>query len=213
MRAIYDILDEVSSYGNLPTGYVEKMVHKIPRAPVFNRVDYLLKAVEGKVVLDVGASGPAALRLQKAAKEYYGVDREENPAIKCMVVTDIESIEYPTDFDNEDTFQYIPGSGQYDLVIAGEIIEHLSNAGRFLDLLHYIDAPVILTTPNARSIAGHHWGDRGTECVNKDHVAWYSYHTLKTLIDRHDFELYLWGWYNGKPYTAEGLIFHMGPIK
>jgi hypothetical protein len=77
-------------------------------------------------------------------------------------------------------------------------------------MLHTVDVPVILTTPNARSIAGYKWGDRGTECVNKDHVAWYSYHTLKTLIERHGFELRFWGWYNGEPYTAEGLIFHMG---
>ena len=198
MNAIYDLLDEVTTYGDLDAAYVDKMVHRIPRAPVFNRVDYLLKAAEGKVVLDIGASGPMALRLQKAAKEYHGVDLIPNDKIKRF---------YQVDLENE----FLPQITELELIIAGEVIEHLSNAGHFLDLLHIPGVPVILTTPNARSVAGHQWGDQGTECVNKDHVAWYSYHTLKTLIERHDFELYLWGWYNGEPYTAEGLIFHMGP--
>ncbi len=196
--AIYDLLDKVSACPGLDPDYVDKMVHKIPRAPVFNRVDYLLKAVEGKVVLDLGASGPAALRLQKAAKEYHGVDWELNDEIENFYQLDIESLLSLPD---------IPG---LELIIAGEVIEHLSNAGRFLCLLYASGVPVILTTPNARSIAGYKWGDKGTECVNRDHVAWYSYHTLKTLIERHGFELRFWGWYNGEPYTAEGLIFHMG---
>ena len=199
MSAIYDILDEVSSHGNLPADYVEKMVHRIPRAPVFNRVDYLLKAVEGKVVLDLGASGPAALRLQEAAKEYHGIDWELNDKIENFYQLDIESL------------LSLPDIPDLELIIAGEVLEHLSNAGRFLKLLHMSGVPVILTTPNARSIAGYTWGDRGTECVNGGHVAWYSYHTLKTLIERHGFETHLWGWYNGEPYTAEGLIFHIGP--
>ena len=199
---IYDILDEVSSYGDLPPDYVEKMVHKIPRAPVFDRADYLLEAAKDKVILDIGASGPMALKLQEVAKEYYGVDIVDNPAIKNMAVIDVE----------DGTFDIDPYMYKIDLVIAGEFLEHLSNAGNFLDSLHCLDVPVILTTPNARAIAGKRWGDRGTECVNGSHVAWYSYHTLKVLTERHGFKTHLWGWYNGEPYTAEGLIFHIGPV-
>lgn len=197
---IYDILDEVSSYGDLPPDYVAKMVHKIPRAPVFDRVDYLLEAAKGKVVLDIGASGPAALRLQKVADKYYGIDIESNPAIDHFWKIDV------------DRAQALPEVENLDLIIAGEMIEHLSNAGHFLDLLWAYGVPVILTTPNARSVAGKRWGDRGTECVNGSHVAWYSYHTLKVLTERHGFKTHLWGWYNGEPYTAEGLIFHIGPV-
>lgn len=198
MNAIYDLLDEVTTYSNLDADYVDKMVHRIPRAPVFNRVDYLLKAAKGKVVLDIGASGPMVPLLQKAAKEYHGVDSVQNDKIEHFYQVDLET-------------EFLPGIPGLELVIAGEVIEHLSNAGHFLDLLHVPGVPVILTTPNARSAAGSQWGDRGTECVNKEHVAWYSYHTLKVLTERHNFNTLLWGWYNGEPFTAEGLIFHMEP--
>lgn len=202
MSAIYDILDKVSSHGSLPPDYVDKMVHKIPRAPVFDRVDYLLEAATDKVVLDIGASGPAALRLQEVAKEYHGADIVINDKIANFHYVDFDCI-YTAEVPD------IPG---LELIIAGEFIEHLSNAGHFLTLLHGAGVPVILTAPNARSVAGKRWGDRGTECVNGEHVAWYSYHTLKVLTERHGFKTHLWGWYNGEPYTAEGLIFHIGPV-
>lgn len=199
---IYDLLKDVS--GPYTPEYADKMLHKVPDAPVFDRSEYLMKAARGNVVLDIGASGPMAEALQKVAKEYWGIDIEPNPAIKNMVVVDLEY---------DDALDAVLNAVPHvlDLIIAGEIIEHLSNAGHFLDLLHSANVPVILTTPNAFSTSGKHFLADSIENVNEEHVAWYSYHTLKTLIERHSFILRMWAWYNGKPLTAEGLIFHMEP--
>jgi 2-polyprenyl-3-methyl-5-hydroxy-6-metoxy-1,4-benzoquinol methylase len=199
MNGIYSLYNEISAHPGLSVEYIDKMLHKIPDRPVVNRVEYLVIATRGKIVLDLGASGPMAESLQRIAKEYHGVDCQSNPAIKNF---------YQVDFDRVDDLPDIPN---LDIIIAGEILEHLSNAGHFLDMVHKLQKPVILTTPNAFSEAGNQQLTRGYECVNREHVCWYSYHTLKVLVERHRFKILNWYWYNGKPKTAEGLIFHVEP--
>lgn len=196
MSDIYKLYDEVATNGNLPQEWVDKMIHKVPEAPVFDRAEYLVKACTGKVILDVGASGPMSEKLAEVAKEYHAVGIDENPGFENYHQIDLEVDNYPPFKD-------------YDLIIAGEILEHLSNAGHFLDLIRQYKTQVIITVPNAYSIAGWKYMSRGIEAVNKEHVAWYSYHTLKVLVERHGFKILLWAWYNGKPLTAEGLIFHL----
>lgn len=67
---------------------------------------------------------------------------------------------------------------------------------------------LIITVPNAMSSHLMPMAVRtGFECVNRDHVAWYSYRTLRTLIERCGFELMEFYWYGGQPITAEGIIF------
>jgi hypothetical protein len=46
----------------------------------------------------------------------------------------------------------------------------------------------------------------GKEVVNDDHVCWYSYQTLQTLLKRYEIEIVNMRWYHGEPHKAEGLI-------
>jgi len=94
-----------------------------------------------------------------------------------------------------------------DIIVCGEVFEHLANPGRVLKALREYQKPVVVTVPNAFSDSGHFSVSRGIENVNKDHVAYYSYWTLRELVTRYGFTIYDWYWYNGKPLTAEGLIF------
>lgn len=198
MIAISELYQEVAEYGTMSADYVEKMIHKVPAAPVFQRHEYLIKAATNKRILDIGASGPMSERLQDVAAWYRG----------CDITPQETDNFFQIDLDKANE---LPVKPDIDLIIAGEVIEHLSNAGHFLDLLYPCGAQVILTTPNAYSVAGIANMKRGIESVNREHVAWYSYHTLKVLVERHGFKILLWAWYNGKPLTAEGLIFHMEP--
>jgi hypothetical protein len=50
---------------------------------------------------------------------------------------------------------------------------------------------------------------QGIESVNIDHVAWYSWQTMTTLLNKTEWRVVDWKWYNGKPLTAEGLIFEV----
>jgi 2-polyprenyl-3-methyl-5-hydroxy-6-metoxy-1,4-benzoquinol methylase len=199
MSDIYKLYDDIARFPGLPAEYIEKQLHQIPKAIVIDRVKYLVEQAQDKVILDIGASGPLMEMLKKVAKSYHGCDIQG---------------EWAEDFSpvNLDEAHQLPTVKGLELIIAGEIIEHLSNAGHFLDLCHAADVPVILTTPNAHSTNSSGYLKRGVENVNKEHVAWYSYHTLKVLIERHNFKLTEWFWYNGKPIFAEGLIFRLEPI-
>lgn len=192
MDDIYSLLNEARGGLSAPE-YREKMMHPIPKAPVISRERYLLEQASGRVILDIGASGPMSEALKQVAKEYCSLDREK--------------ADYCLDLDRATELPIIDG---LEVVIAGEVIEHLSNPGHFLDLLHNAYAcPVIITTPNAYNSVGLYHIEREIECVNSEHVAYYSYHTLKVLVERHGYKITNWYWYKGKPLTAEGLIFRL----
>ena len=197
MTTIYDQLAEVQERGGLSAVYWDKMMHAIPDAPVVNREQFLLDRVKGKEILDIGCTGPMGVALSKSANVYNGIDVVEQPQ-HCV------GRYHKIDLDKATELPHIP---YLELIIAGEVIEHLSNAGHFLDMLREYQVPVILTTPNAFGSVGLYYLGRGIEHVNGEHVAWYSWYTLQNLVKRHGFEVSEWYWYRGKPRTAEGLIF------
>jgi len=198
MSGIYDLLTDVSQ-PTLSKEYKAKMVHTIPQVEVIDRAPYVLKAAHKQTILDLGCIGPMGDALRGVAKEYHGVD-----------VADME-MDYTYYRLNLDAADSLPDIPDLDLIVAGEIIEHVSNAGHMLDLMHKTGVPVILTTPNAFSASGMVYLAKGIELVNKEHVSWYSYKTLTALIARHRFRVVEWFWYNGKPLVAEGLVFRLEP--
>lgn len=178
--------------------YVRKMMHPVPEVATVDRVEFVLNRCRGKAVLHVGASGRLHEALLGAAARVWGIDREGNGAE--VIGIDLDRVDEPPlpRFD-------------VDLVVAGEVLEHLSNPGHFLDRLRasYPGVPVVVTVPNAFSeIARRHLERDDTENVNLDHVAWYSWRTLKTLVERAGYavdEFYWCG--HGKPGLTEGLVF------
>ena len=169
--------------------YIDKMCHPVPDAPVVDRIQYILAHCRNKRVLNLGsASGDLHKRICEAATSVIGVDKN-HPA---DILLDLDEAPQP--------------SGTFDLVVAGEILEHLSNPGSCLKAIRTLGCPLLITVPNALCSNGSHWIKQGYEIVNRDHVAWYSYHTLKTLVERYNFNVVRFAWYNGQPGTAEGLI-------
>jgi hypothetical protein len=136
--------------------YAAKMLHPLPaNATVVNRRAFILERAAGKVVLDVGATGPMhALLVQKAAK-VYGWDREDGPGV-TGVNLDAVGLQLPVYPDVE-------------LIVLGEVLEHLSNPGHFLNALRAAYAcPTIVTVPNAYCMLGRGHLARGYDCVNGD---------------------------------------------
>ncbi len=75
-----------------------------------------------------------------------------------------------------------------ELVIAGELIEHLDRPGDFLDAVQAVvadDGQLVITTPNPLSLTNVLLGFAGCEVQNADHVAWHSRRTLETLLTKH----------------------------
>lgn len=183
-------------YNLLEDEYRAKMLHPVPAVPVINREQYILKHVQNKVVLDIGASGPMHEAIKQIAKECHGID------INAPKGDNYHRI----DLDKVDFLPVIEG---LQIIIAGEVIEHVDNAGHFLDLLKQYSCPVIVTTPNAFSNAARNHILTGVEQVNIDHKCWYSYTTVKTMIEKHGYNIKEWFWYNGQPLIAEGMVFYM----
>lgn len=84
---------------------------------------------------------------------------------------------------------------KFDVVFAGELIEHLSNPGLFLQRSrdHLKDnGYLLLTTPNAfypPRLLGCIRTMADDPTVNEEHTSWFSPTTLKTLLNREGFDV------------------------
>ena len=163
------------------------------------RVDYIKKMCEGKKVLHLGCTNSPFTResiknemllhhdLKKVAAELYGFDYDaegleifKEIGEENIYWADLEHLE---DVDLNETF---------DVIIAGEMIEHLSNPGLFLRGIKRFmnsDTSLIITTINAYSgmrffIYGLRGKGGANEPVHPDHVSYYSYKTLNHVLQR-----------------------------
>lgn len=173
------------------------------KLPSVQRVEYILSQCEGKRVLHLGCtnwpytedslakSSLLHSAIRDRCKELYGVDADEKGldllrknGFDNLYVANLESLEA------------CKISGTFDLVIAGEMIEHLNNPGLFLDGVKRFLGPgsvLLISTINAycfvRALQYAFKGKGGeNEPVHPDHVAYYSYSTLKLLLKRHGFQ-------------------------
>lgn len=179
--------------------YRAKQLHAIPEAAVMNRENFIVTRCAGKVVLDIGASGPLHKGIMNVAAKCYGIIRPDwnVPNGSDLVRFNLDDVQQAT----------VPQFEDVEIVIAGEVLEHLSNPGHFLDRLRAAySCPAIFTVPNAFAELQPGYLARGLECVNLDHVAWYSPKTIKTLLGRHGYEIKAFMWYRGRPKFAEGMI-------
>lgn len=176
--------------------YVEKMMHRIPAATSVDRTVFLLQQVAGKRVLEFGASGPMHDGIVKAAASVSGVDRVDAPGVVGFDLDDVSQLTLPL-------WQHEP-----DVIVCGEVIEHLSNPGWFLMRLKrtYPGVPVVITVPNAFTSVGRAHLANSVENVNRDHVAWYSWKTLSALLERVGYRIREFYWYGGNGPTAQGLV-------
>lgn len=125
--------------------------------------------------------------LEKVARELYGFDFDQEglgilkaEGGKNLFQADLEKLE---EVSLDETF---------DVIIAGEMIEHLSNPGLFLQgIRRFMNArtDLVITTINAYcAMRFLIYGLRGkggeNEPVHPDHVAYYSYKTLSLILSR-----------------------------
>jgi len=168
------------------------------------RVDLIKQMCAGRRVLHLGCTNYpytddaiAAdmllhFDLEKVAAEIWGVDADregidilESRGSKNIVQGDLEYLDD------------CPLNNTFDIIVAGEVIEHLNNPGLFLNGIKRFmndDSELIVTTVNTYcAMRFFYYGARGrrgkAEPVHPDHVAYYSYSTLKLLAERHGFEV------------------------
>jgi len=174
---------------------------------VWDRMDYVAGQCSGKTVLHLGCADAGLTagrllaghhlhaKLVATAKRVFGIDIDEKGidflrkhGFKDVFVGDVyhlDRVELPE---------------KPDIIVATELLEHLSNPGQFLDTLRstYPSTPVILSVPNAYSwVAWQSMWD-GVEQVHEDHRCYFSHRTLETLLRKHHYRIetevvYSWG--------------------
>lgn len=179
------------------------------RNKIRERTDYILAACRGRTVLHLGCAdvpytearcqdGTLLHRLiEGVAAEQFGIDSSESgiellrqQGFKNLAIADAGQMATHNPF----------GQVEFDVIIAGEIIEHLANPGLFLENLKPLFSKpttrLVLTTVNAYcahrfcySLLTHN------ESVHPDHVAYYSRKTLTRLLTQCGYEVEDFAWY------------------
>lgn len=164
-----------------------------------DRVEFIIDSCKGKKVLHLGCTnwpytkeaieGDMLLHfmIRDEARELYGLDFDQE-GIDILESHGITNL-YRGDLEK---LEKVPIAETFDVIIAGEMIEHLNNPGLFLNGIQRFmdsDSRLVITTINAYGASRFlQYGLRGkggaVEPVHPDHVAYYSYSTLKLLVER-----------------------------
>lgn len=166
---------------------------KINKSELFKTI---LSFIKGKDVLDVGCVEHTAN--SKLINPFWVHDFLNN---NCNVLgidilkEDVKTLcskGYNMKVANAETFNL---KKKFDVIFAGELIEHLSNPGLFLQSSkrHLKEKGLlILTTPNTfytPRLLGCISKFNDDPIVNKEHTNWFSPSTLKTLLTRERFKV------------------------
>jgi len=215
-------------------------MHETMKPKITERMDYILEACRGRQVLHLGcANAPYTeeeiardnllfTHVDKVAATQYGIDLSPDGiailrarGFGNLAVADIEALPEPPPFADID----------FDIVLAGDTIEHLTNPGAFLlGVRRYLQRPasrLLLTTVNAYCAYRFFYSLlTGREGVHPGHTCYFSAKTLTALLARcgygiEDFSYYPAGRENAKDmkrgrwwlfWWVDRLAFHFHPM-
>lgn len=172
------------------------MMHRLPRARVVDRTEYLTSLARGRSVIHVGFvdAGFRAMQdrsgawlhehLASSAGSLIGIDVDELGVEQAKA----EGYEaYVLDCRDEAAVAEL-ALERADLVIAGEVLEHVDDTAGFLRGLHALVRPsgtLVVTVPNATGLLNTAAALVGREVQHPDHIATYTWRTLAQLLARH----------------------------
>lgn len=146
------------------------------------REEIIRNYVKDKDVLDVGTVGQTW---------YYNLWEEIKTEARSATGVDIVPSEDKDIVEgNMETYSF---GRKFDVVIMGDIIEHVNNQGLLLENVRRHlkeDGVLILTTPNAK------WPTVFMP-ANPTHTLWHDEFTLKNILQRHGFEISEFRYYYG----------------
>ena len=181
-----------------------------------NRDEFLLDYCRGKDVIHLGccdspycqeryiAGDLFHLKLMETAKTVMGIDIDEQSikflkqaGINNLIVENVENIDI--NLINND----------FQIILAGEIMKHLTNPGLFLKGIAEIankNCELIITTINTPTLKSFIRSLCKKEEVHDDHVCYYSIRTLTQLLNKFDMSIIKHVYYSAPPVPKSGII-------
>jgi len=164
--------------------------------------DFILKISSGLRVLHLGCVGFTDLdgeeRVRSAKQSLHwkltqcsnvmGVDRSRAVIEELCRLGIFDNVAY----GDVEQLNDLDMDQKFDVVIAGDIIEHLSNPGRMLDgIMRFCseDTRVVITTPNAFGAPNFLRHSAGRFCEGAEHVMSFNEQNLATLLRRHGYTI------------------------
>lgn len=164
---------------------------------MIDRYDYILARIDPKDrVLHVGCcgndwefdarwAGKTLHRvLEEQASEVYGID-----ILASRIAQMVKAGHNALVADAEQLMAHLSPELRFDVVVAGELIEHLTRPGDFLDqLVPFMakDGKLILTTPNMTGFWSFvTYGLRNRRETHGEHVTGFKAEFLETMLVRH----------------------------
>lgn len=106
---------------------------------------------------------------------------------------DLEVGDFPTDRYKKASAEDFSFDQKFDVILAGDLIEHLSNPGKFLDACARCikkDGTLVITTPNCFNLFN--LAEKLTKyepTVNYDHTVYFNTKTLKQLLKKNGWDV------------------------
>jgi SAM-dependent methyltransferase len=161
------------------------------------RSSYVAEHCRGKVVLDLGCRDETALmkcdtphwlhgEIAKVAKRVVGVDNSKDVPPEGMVSAPNARILH----GDVNRLEEVVQDAEIEILVAGELLEHLPEPLAFLRQIQrlYPGKQLVLTTPNATSVANVLLAMAKRESNHHDHLQIFSIKTLNTLCLRAGFQ-------------------------
>jgi 2-polyprenyl-3-methyl-5-hydroxy-6-metoxy-1,4-benzoquinol methylase len=177
-----------------------------------SRIEFLREQCRGRRVLHLGCSSGQFLQdrlarhsllhgiLAKEAAELYGIDIDET-SLETMRAMGYHHLYH----GNVERLDDVHLEQTFDVVVAGDILEHITRPGSMLDGIKRFlrrGGQFLVSTNNAFGL--HYqlrrWG--GSYREHPEHVAFFSPETLTHLFERHGYRLEaMFGAYTEPPHT------------
>ncbi len=172
----------------------DDMAHRLPSASIVDRIPWLVHQCRDKRVIHVGFADAGYRQeqsrvgrwlhghLDEVTSELVGLDTHRS-AVSSARTDGFEA--YEVDCSDSAAVSNL-GLEPADIVLAGEVIEHLRAPGPFLAAMHSLckpDGKIIVTTPNAYGLVNVVASmTRRLEVNHPDHVVMFTWRTLTQLL-------------------------------
>jgi SAM-dependent methyltransferase len=159
-----------------------------------DKLDWIIPYVRGRKVLDLGCVRHSIEETEKPGWLHGAIRAEARSVVGVDYLSDAVARLRGRGFDvvcaNVETMEL---GDRFEVIVAGDLIEHLNNFGQFLERVraHLADGGIALvTTPNPVNPL-RFWSVllRGEAGANPEHTCWFTEEVLRQLVARYGLEV------------------------